>query len=103
MEIFDKEDGDKWWIIACSVLFLAALASLASFFYIHEECKDTTVTRPNVGVYDPQLEAYCSMPDTGAIPQTTYVLHDDSVIYITSCSQAQNLGIIDGRNDRRAR
>lgn len=94
MEIFDKKGGDITWYITCSILFLTTLASLASFFYVLDECGDTPSTTVSIGVYDAELNAYCSQYG-GAFPAVEYKLPDGSVTYVTSCEDAKKYGIVE--------
>lgn len=93
MEIFDKKSGDAWGAVAISVLFLTTLASIALFFYVLDVC-DTQSTTVSIGVYDTELNAYCSQYG-GTFPAIEYTLPDGSVTYVTSCEDAKKYGIVE--------
>ncbi len=75
------------------ILFAAWSISVLGFMLYSDPPTNTPVS---VGIpHDSALEAYCELKDAEAFPATGYTV-GDSVIYITSCSDAKAYGIIEG-------
>ena len=104
----ENESLGEWlsWILAVLVAIACMLLSLAGLYIALSEGGalsegEDAPTTTTIGVYDKELDAYCSI-FWGSIPEIKYTLEDDSVIYITKCADAAALGIVTQRNTQRA-
>lgn len=98
----DNESLGEWlsWILTVLVAIACLLLSLVGLYIALQEGEDAPTTT-TIGVYDKELDAYCSS-FWGSIPEIKYTLEDDSVIYITKCADAAALGIVTQQNTQRA-
>lgn len=98
----ENETLGEWlsWVFTVLVAVACLLLSLAGLYISMQEGEDAPTTT-TIGVYDKDLDAYCSS-FWGSFPEIQYTLADDSVIYITKCADAAAFGIVSQRNTQRA-